>query len=417
VIIIRYLLLGYGISNQSIQKYFDTYNIEYTLYDDYLEDYNKNVDLNSFDIIIKSPIIKNDHWLIVLSRKLNKIIITDLELFYKMTPRKNMITVTGTNGKTTTVSLISKLIDNIDLAGNIGIPLFDFIESIDDIVIEASSFMLEYTEKFHSKYNVILNLTPNHLDHHQNFKNYVLSKFKLLNNIKKNDYLIYNYDDLLLRRLVQNLDVNLIPFSIEEEVDGGYLKNNDIYYKKKKILNIENINLLGRHNLANIAASICAVINYDPKIKNIEKNIQNFQPVEHRIEHLGLFNNLNIYNDSKSTNYRALKTALDSFKGESILLICGGRKQADNINVLDNSLNNIKLVLTNGENKDIFNCYFTINHIPFISFDTLDQLLSELDLHLKNISIVLFSPGAPSYDQFKNYAKRGEFFKNKILKD
>lgn len=411
---IRYLLLGYGISNQSIKKYFDKNKIEYILYDDFIEEYHQNVDLNSFDVIVKSPVIKNDHWLLNLANRLHKKIITDLELFYLINPNKTFITVTGTNGKTTTVNLIWKIIENIDLGGNVGIPLFDFIESNNNIVIEASSFMLEYTEKFHSKINVILNISPNHLDHHLNFKNYLNSKFNLFRNIKRNDYIIYNYDDKLLRRLISNFNASLIPFSVEKEVDGAYLKDNWIYFKGKKILNTENLNLIGKHNLANIAASVGAALCYNPKLENIEDRVRAFKPVEHRIEFVGTYKGVKIYNDSKSTNYKALKIALDSFVNEKVLLICGGKPRIDDIELLNDSLKYLTYVLTNGEDRNSYNNYFKEKNIPYVSFERIDELLNELDKYIKDCTIVLFSPGSPSYDQFKNFEERGKYFKLRI---
>lgn len=385
------------------------------MYDDFLEEYHQDIDLNRFDIMVKSPVITPDHYLVKLAQRLNKPIITDLELFYSLQQTKTFITVTGTNGKTTTVRLIKHLLNDHDLGGNVGIPLFNFIDSPRNIIIEASSFMLEYTVNFHSKYNIILNITPNHLDHHQTFIEYIRCKLKLLKNITADDYLIYNYDDLLLRRLVSNYQVKLIPFSLVTKVNGGYLLDDNLYYQNQKIVNIKNIQLLGKHNLANILASICVILNYRNDLPPLDTLLKTFQAVEHRIEYLGELQNIKIYNDSKSTNYRALKIALDAFKSDEILLICGGKIREDNINLLNNSLSNLKQVLVNGENQEKLKNYFINKNIPVKGYGKLENLLDDIVSYLKPGLTILFSPGSSSYDQFKNFEQRGLYFKQRIL--
>lgn len=408
-------MLGYGISNQSLSEYFKKNKIDYLLYDDYLEEFHQDIDLNRFDIMVKSPVITPDHYLVQLAKRLNKPIITDLELFYSLQQTKTFITVTGTNGKTTTVKLIKHLLNDLDLGGNVGIPLFNFIDSPRDIIIEASSFMLEYTIDFHSKYNLILNITPNHLDHHQTFGEYTRCKLKLLKNITAADYLIYNYDDLLLRRLVSNYQAKLIPFSLVSKVNGGYLLGDYLYYQNQKIINVNNIQLLGKHNLANILASICVVLNYRKDLSSLESRVKTFQAVEHRIEYLGEFDEIKVYNDSKSTNYRALKIALDAFLNEEILLVCGGKTRIDNINLLNNSLTKLKQVLVNGENQGELIKYFKSKNIPVMGYCNLENLLDNIIAYLKPGLTILFSPGSSSYDQFKNFEQRGLYFKKRIL--
>lgn len=408
------MLLGYGISNQAVKAYFDSRKISYLIYDDYLDEYRQNVDLNSFEVIVKSPIIKNDHWLIRLAKQLNKKIITDLELFFTENPFKTCITVTGTNGKTTTVNLIASLLEDVDLGGNVGVPLFDFIHSPRDIVIEASSFMLEYIDKFHSDYSVFLNFSPNHLDHHADYQEYIRCKMNLLKNCRPNDSVIYNYDDPLLRRLCEDYEVNLIPFSITEPVKGCYWKDDMVYFHDEPALSTKSIHLLGKHNLANITAAVAVCSVYNPDIRHLEKRLQAFQPVEHRLEYIGMYGEAKVYNDSKSTNYRALKTALESFPKEKVLLICGGKTRLDPIDILDDSLQNIAFALTNGENRNLLNQYFEKHRIMYQSYPRLENVLDNLDKYSRGISVILFSPASVSYDQFKNFELRGEYFKERM---
>src|SRR5690554_569453 len=172
----KYLLLGLGKSNLSIKAYFDHKNIPYLLYDD--NHYCNEIDINDIDVIIKSPGINPLHPLL----QTKKPIVNDLEMFYLHSQDNCFITVTGSNGKTTTVNLLKHLLTDLDLGGNIGYPLFDFIDSQNDIIIEASSFMLEFINQFRSKYAIILNLYKTHLEHHYTFENYLKSKMNIIKN-------------------------------------------------------------------------------------------------------------------------------------------------------------------------------------------------------------------------------------------
>lgn len=410
-----FLLLGYGISNQSISRYFDYLKINYIIYDDNL---NKNeIDFDKVNCIIKSGSVSNNHF-IIEEAKIRKIkVISDLELFYNFSKNKKMIVVTGTNGKSTTVSLVKKIIGkDIDLGGNIGIPLFDFVKSKKDIVIETSSYMNEYIDKFKAKYYCITNIYPNHLEHHETFEKYVESKIKILKNITKCDYLIYNYDDLLLRRIVSNLECYKVPFSKKEKINGVYILKNSIYLNMRKIIDINEIRLLGEHNLENVMASIAICYSYGIDQFEIKKGIMKFNGIEHRLEYLFTKNNIKVYNDSKSTNFLALKKALNSFADKKILLIVGGSIKEDDISILDDSIFNIKKVVVCGENKESLKTYFDKYNINIDVYSSLkDALKNKDDFYKYDIDVILFSPGAPSFDQFKNFEVRGRFFKKTML--
>ena len=190
-------------------------------------------------------------------------------MFYLYSKPKKLIAITGSNGKTTIVSLLKHLLNHLDLGGNIGVGLSSFIDSDNDIIIEASSFMLDYVDKFKSDISVFTNLTINHLDHHNSFKDYVKAKLKLIKNINKDSYVIYNYDDLLLRRLFRNLDCKLIKYSLKEKIDI-YLEGKNIYYQGKLITSTKDYQLAGMHNLENLLAAISVIIAYDRKyLKNL----------------------------------------------------------------------------------------------------------------------------------------------------
>lgn len=412
----KYLLLGLGIGNNAIKEYFDKEQIKYIIYDDYIGNYLNNIDFNNFDVLIKSSGISNDHFIIKYCIILKKQIITDLEAFYLFSNNKKIICITGTNGKTTTSYLIHHLLDELDLAGNIGIPLMNLVESKNDIIIESSSFMLEYVDRFHPNIVLITNFYPNHLDHHKTYKNYLKSKLRILKNIKPNDYLIYNYDNLFMKRLFENLDVNKIPISIKENCDGIYLCENFIYNKNEFLYDINNFKILGEHNIYNYLFAIGALIAYESRAIWRIPRLELFAGVEHRIEYIGNIGSKSVYNDSKSTNTRSLLTAINSFIDKNVLLICGGLKRIDDLNILNNSLKGIKVVMVNGDNKEELFNYFNSKNIKVIKYETLNECLQNITNHLESVDTILFSPGAQSYDQFKSFEERGLYFKKTISK-
>jgi len=399
----KILLLGLGISNKAIEKYMQKHNINYVTYDDSF--FRQDINLNGIDLIIKSSGVKNSHFLL----QNNILKITDLEYFYNSCGnKKTFITVTGSNGKTTTVSLLKHLIDDIDLGGNIGYPLFDFIESSKDIIIEASSFMLEYIRNFHSKYIVLLNIHKTHLDHHLTFTNYIKSKINILKNVTEDDYIIYNDDDTIIKRIVNLYPGIKIPFSMHN-MNGVYCDEVYIYYQGKPVFLKKNIKLLGNHNVMNIMAAIAVVLNYRG---NLER-ISSFYGVKYRLEFIGNFNGIDIYNDSKSTNFLATSEALRALKSKKVLLICGGMRRNDEYSLLED-VENVQKIYLYGENRFDFLKHFNSLRKECFLYSHLEEVIANLSLEV--IDTILFSPGSVSYDQFSDYIARGEKFNDLIKK-
>ncbi len=228
--------------------------------------------------------------------------------------------------------------------------------------------------------------------------------------------MIYNYDNEILRRICQNIECYKIPFSRKEKVKGAYLENGKIYFNMRKIMNVCDINLEGEHNIENVLASVAVCYCYDIAIEQIEQGVKSFKGIEHRLERFLSINNINVYNDSKSTNFLAMKSAISSLKENKILLICGGEKKSDNVNVLDDNLSKVKKVIVCGENKDFLTNYFVSKNIIVDTYDTLEEAIKHKNEFFKeDIDTILFSPGSPSFDQFKNFEDRGRFFKKNML--
>lgn len=409
-----YLLLGYGKSNRSIEKYFTENNIDYIIYDDKIN--NIVLDYNNINCIIKSNGINNNHFVLEEANKRNIKVISDLQLYYDVIKSNNYCLVTGSNGKTTIVSILEKCLNNTISIGNNGLPFFDYINDENNKILEVSSFMLEYINNINFKYNIITNIYPTHLEHHKTFVNYIKAKTNFLKYLNKDNYIIYNKEDLLLDRIISNYDLNKITVSLNDITATIYLKDNYIYYLNNKILNINNIKLLGKHNLINIMLVLGVILNNKQYLKDsFIDEIYYYTGEKYRLQII--YNNqFKIINDSKSTNFNALDVALSSFN-DDIVLIVGGKRRKDNFSLLNKHLNKIKRVYCYGENKDDFYNYFTNNNIECFKFDNLKILINNINNNNNNCYYdILFSPGSVSHDQYKDFEERGEEF-NSLIKN
>lgn len=415
----KYLLLGYGIANKSVEKFLQASNIPYQIYDDYLIDFRENLNFDNIIKIVKSSGIFNNHFIIKKAIEKNIPVVSDLELFYSFFPDKKYITVTGSNGKTTTVSLLYDIFKkaniNINLGGNIGEPIFDFYLSKEDLIIEASSFMLEYINYYHPHIACILNISYAHLDHHLSLENYKNCKAKLFSRQSPNDYFVYNADDENIKSLLGEVKANKIPFSRTRRVPGAYLVGPHIYFLDQYIISKDEIKLIGDHNIDNILACISMAMCANIKPEIIASSIANFKGIAHRIEYVSDFRGLKVYNDSKSTNLSALKSALEVFKNDKTILICGGKYKDDNFSILDGSIKNINKIFIYGENRNVFYNYFKNKEKTIFVFETLEEVIECLKKQLLEEEIILFSPGSSSQDQFKNFEERGRKFKNYMV--
>lgn len=273
-----YLLLGMGKVGNSIKNYFDKVNntnqkkIKYLTYDDKNDQNTFNMELiNDIDVIIKSPGIRNDHKIIIEDLKLKKniFIYTELELFQRFHTKKNkIIAITGTNGKSTVCTLLNYIIDNSLCVGNIGKPLFDYIDDDRTLIIECSSFMGEYcfTNTFAPDISCLLNIYPNHLDHHGSIEKYMKSKEKIIWKTKK--AFCYNYDDLMSFCLINRIkrenrnnskNIDYYSYSIKDDISDVYIKNHNIYFQKEKLFKVKELNNYFQNYVENVLACICLI--------------------------------------------------------------------------------------------------------------------------------------------------------------
>ncbi len=433
-------ILGAGISGIGAAKLAMHLNAKVLLSD--IEENEINIDKNSHltyeysghsdqvlksDLIIKSPGIPNQIDIIQKSKQKNIPIVSEIE-FASWFSNSDIIAVTGSNGKTTTVNIIfeifKKAAKNVLLGGNIGTSysenVLHEIKSDNNFIhiLEISSYQAEHLYNFSPKISCILNISEDHMDRYDTMDEYINAKLNISKNLNKKTKLIYNYDDKRLRNKIPTSN-NIIPFSINEK--------NIIKYNDNGILEFENkkhqfkTSLIGMHNFYNILAAIKISNSYNIDLVNIVDALENFDSLPHRIELVYSFNGVQYINDSKSTTIASTIAALKCFN--NIILILGGQEKG-NINKLEllNCINNenvsnvviygnISLILEEDLNEDPS---IKSNHITFCHlFET--AIEKAVDLSFPD-STILLSPAFSSFDQFNNYQDRGDTFKKMINK-
>ena len=387
--------------------------------------------LKKFDIIFRSPSCLPTRKELVEEKENGAIITSEIEMLMKIAPCK-IIGVTGSDGKTTTTSLIYSILKkagyNTYLGGNIGIPLFTKIDEMrpDDIlVLELSSFQL-MGMKISPNISVITNITPNHLNIHKDYQEYIDAKKNIFKYQNENDYLILNYDNEITRTCKKEAKSKVIYFSSKEKLDNGFIVDNSIIKEcedgiRKHLLDTKEVLLRGTHNYENIATALAAtktLVNQDIAIEAVKE----FKAVEHRLEFVREIDNVKWYNDSVSSSPTRTIAGLNSFD-EDIVLIAGGYdKNLDYTPIAKPILKKVKtLILLGATSGKIFNAVKDEEekekkHIDIYMSDNLEQAINLAKKYSKPNEVVLFSPASASFDMFKNFAERGNIFKNLVNK-
>lgn len=381
------------------------------------------LNLKIMDIMVVSPGVSIYNEGVKLAILIGVKVYGELEFANKFI-KKNKIAVTGTNGKTTTVSLIKSMFDEAGkksvLAGNIGEPVIGFVnKKSKNYIMEVSSFMLETIDTFQPHIACILNISNDHLDRHYTFENYLKTKLKISKNMSSKDYLVLNYEDENLRRYADEvIKPKIVWFSAVREVEGAFIKEGCILYKTGKktyyICDCNDINLLGEHNKENVLCAVCVAMLSKIKTCFIKSAIKKFLPLEHRLEFVAEINGVKYYNDSKSTTVDSTLKAINSFSSKMILLVGGYDKQDDYNRLAKNTNSIVRITVIFGDNKNkIKECYERY-HKPYLLANTLKEALTRLNSVVESGDTVLLSPSCASYDEFLNFEERGKFFKNYV---
>lgn len=375
------------------------------------------------DIIVKSPGLSNELEILKQARKQEIPVLSELDFALNFAKPKKIIAITGTNGKTTTTTLIYEIVKkgykNTFVAGNIGFPISEVVTKLNSksiLVLELSSYQLEDSPYFRPNISVSLNITPDHLKHHHTMANYVKAKANVFINQKKQDYAIYNFKDKYLKKSILKTKANRLAFNDNKSKNCIFYENGIFYLKKEnKTINLSpKINIPGKHNIDNILASIAASYIAGTKKSVIEKVISNFKGVEHRIEFVKDINGVKYYNDSKGTNVDSTKVALESFC-KNIQLILGGQDKGSPykpiFNLIKKKVKNIFLI---GEATNIIKKQLK-GSAPMTECNTLSNAIKKIRSIAEKGDIVLFSPACASFDQFNDFEHRGREFKKLVL--
>ena len=378
-----------------------------------------------FDFVVKNPGI-NYHKPFVLRLKERGIpVYTEIELAYRLSQPQNYIAITGTNGKTTTVTLIRDILKNagrqVCLAGNVGTPLSELVLNEDllhksdyDVVLEMSNFQLLDIDAFHPRVATIINLTPDHLDYMASLEEYYTSKTRIYMNQDHNDIYLQNKDDVVLKEYLQKYppQAKIVSFSLEQEADC-MIKNDAIYYQGQHIINLDDIKIVGRHNIQNMMIAICACIHSGIDVQYIHDTLAAFTGVEHRIEFVREYQGVKYYNDSKATNTDAAIIALKSFE-KPVILLMGGHEKGLDLREMANYQKQISHLICFGEAGERFAKDMKCPNTDIVKYMK-DAIIKAKEL-AKSGDVVLLSPSTSSYDEFSGYEERGNVFKHIVNK-
>lgn len=374
----------------------------------------------SFDYVIKNPGIKLDHPLILKARRLNIPVINEVEVAYNLLPKDiKIIGVTGSNGKTTTTTMIYEILKkagfDVLLGGNIGYPVCSLLDKINKnsiLVLEISSHQLHDLKNFKTNISVMTNLSEVHLDHFGSYEFYKEQKFKIFKYHNSENISILNYDNKDIMENISFIKSNKLYFSSKRKCDI-YLNKESIYYKNKQIIKLKDIFIKGVHNYENVMCAIGVVKEFNVKNKIIKEYLKEFKGVEHRIEFVRDVNGVKFYNDSKSTNPESTIVALKTFS-ENIILILGGLDRGQCFESLNPYLNKVKFIICYGEVKERVRLWANANNVKVKIFENVNECVKFAYEKGRKNDVVLLSPACASWDQYKDYIERGNDFKESV---
>lgn len=372
---------------------------------------------DSFDYVIKNPAIRRDNAAVIKAKELGIPVINEIEASYYFLPKDvKIITITGSNGKTTTTTMVYELLKHsshtVHVGGNIGIPLSSFVEDIkpnDILVLEISDHQLCDMYHFKSDISVLTNLSETHIDFHGSYEIYKQTKKKIFNHHTEKDIAILNKSNIDVMNLTKDIEDQKIYFSSTEVADA-YLKNNQIIYNGEAILDCKDIRVKGNHNYENIMVAIIIAKMFSITNEQIKDFFSKFVGVEHRIEYVKTVNGRQFYNDSKSTNNTATITALKSFKDPTILLM-GGLDRNISFDEISHYLNHVKAIICFGETKYKLEEFAKKNHKEVFVVNTLTEATKKAYEISDQGDIILLSPACASWDQYPDFETRGNEFK------
>ena len=372
----------------------------------------------NFDYVVKNPGIPYDIPLVAAFVKKGTPIITEAELGYEIFPG-HLVSVTGSNGKTTTTTLIQKMLDEglpntTKYAGNIGVSFTKTAEKLgadDHLVTELSSFQLLGTPELHPHIAVITNIFSNHLDYHKTRENYINAKLNITRNQTKDDYLIMNWDRDEWQNIARRSPATVVPFSrLDKSEEGAYVKNGVIYWRGEKVMDTKDIRLIGPQNVENALAAIAAAKLSGVDNEAIIKVLTTFSGVRHRLQYVMEYQDRLFYNDSKSTDIEATEVALQGFE-QPVVLLAGGLDRGYTFErLVPYFKKHVKALIVFGQCKDKMRDAGEQAGVPVYESENAVTAVPKAWELSEPGDVILLSPANASWDQFPSFEVRGDNF-------
>ncbi|QGX43879.1 UDP-N-acetylmuramoyl-L-alanine--D-glutamate ligase [Streptococcus equinus] len=370
----------------------------------------------NFELMVKNPGIRYDNPMVARAIEKNIPVITEVELAYMISDAP-IIGITGSNGKTTTTTMIAETLNNGGqsglLSGNIGFPASEVAQTATDkdtLVMELSSFQLMGTDTFHPHIAVITNLMPTHIDYHGTFENYVAAKWNIQKNMTADDFIVLNFNQDLAKELAEKTAAQVVPFSTTEKVDGAYLDGGTLYFKGEAIMKASEIGVPGSHNVENALATIAVAKLSGIANEAIKETLAHFGGVKHRLQALGEVNGVKFYNDSKSTNILATQKALSGFDNSKVILIAGGLDRGNEFDELVPDITGVKLMVILGESAPRVKRAADKANVPYVDAKDVADAARIAYSKAEAGEVVLLSPANASWDMYKSFEVRGDEF-------
>ena len=382
--------------------------------------------IQTLDMVVLSPGVPTDLPVVEGFKKHGIPVWGEIELAYRLS-KGRVVAITGTNGKTTTTTLVGKLMENyfesVFVVGNIGKPYTKAASLMNDetvTVAEISSFQLETVHEFHPVVSAILNITPDHLDRHHTMECYIEAKEKIALNQTKDDVCVLNYDDMETRKFADQCNASVLFFSRLHKLQKGVYLNGDTFVyadgeKEVEICKTTDLKVLGGHNHENVMSAVAMAVSMNVPMEIIRKTVMEFTAVEHRIEYVTTKNNVDYYNDSKGTNPDAAIKGIQAMNRKTVLIGGGYDKGSEYDEWIESFDGKVTyLVLLGATREKIAECAKKHGFENIIFVDTMEEAVKVSAEKAQPGEAVLLSPACASWGMFDNYEQRGRIFKELV---
>lgn len=369
-----------------------------------------------FAWMVKNPGIPYNNPMVQRALEKGIPVLTEVELAYLISEAP-IIGITGSNGKTTTTTMIAEVLTAAGqhglLSGNIGFPASQVAQTAgpeDTLVMELSSFQLMGVEEFHPEIGVITNLMPTHIDYHGSFEDYVAAKWHLQDRMTAQDTLVLNFNQDLAKDLAGKTQATVLPFSSQEKVDGAYLEDGTLFFRGEAVMQADQLGVPGSHNIENALATIAVAKLRGIDSQIIKETLAAFGGVKHRLQYAGQLEGVKFYNDSKSTNILATQKALSGFDNSKVILIAGGLDRGNEFDELVPDIKGLKKMVILGQSAARLKRAADQAGVSYVDAqDVRDAARKAFELATPG-DVVLLSPANASWDMYANFEVRGDEF-------